>query len=253
MIRLALGTLLLLACSDPSSNGTDGGVAMPDLYDFDAAPGTLGATCDVFVGARLCGDGLHCTVAKKAGITQDICIPNAASPLLEGASCAPVELGQGLVGDQCEPGHACLRYAGASRCLRLCTQRTDCATDEVCGAPTGSASPSAAQGLAACVTADTCDAITKTGCQGALACYLANDNVSRFFTCQDTGASSASARCQSSHDCAPGLICSSLGFCRTLCYVTPPTNTTVGLCGPSEPPCMRIAGAPDNYGICDSP
>ncbi len=257
MIRFAFAAQLLVVlfggCSQSSSSSTDGGAGAVDLYDFDAAPGTLGASCDIFVGARLCGDGLHCGVGKKAGATQDICIPNTASPLVEGAPCTSVDFDNGVVGDRCEPGHACIRYAGASTCLRLCTQRSDCATSEVCAAPTGSASVPAAQTIAGCVKSDACDAIAKTGCPSNLSCYLARDNVTRFFTCQDAGTAQITEPCASSRDCAPGLNCSSLGFCRTLCYVNPPGGGTQGLCAATEPACMRIAGAPDNYGVCDTP
>ena len=259
MTRPLIAAALLIAACSKSSPINDAGVDFasgPDLADFDAAPGKVGSKCDPYGAAHPCDSGLRCTIGVKGGKVADVCVPESATPIAEGQVCTAIDLGMGLSGDACQSGHACVAYAGVSRCLRLCSRHVDCATTEACGAPTGA--PPSADGivLAGCITPDACDAITQTGCPALLACYLGSDDTTRFFTCDapaSGGGAALDSACTKNSDCAPHLICASLGFCRTLCYLTPPSGASAGLCSASEVSCMRISGAPANYGVCDAP
>ena len=247
-----LGLVALVGC-DGAQGASDMGA--PSDGGADASPGLLGSACTLSNTDGGCSSGYHCGIATIGDATRDVCVPDAPTPVIEGNPCSnQVELGRlggtAVLGDQCSAGAACMESGGTLECHRLCKRRTDCGAVEVCGVPSGSPSK-----MGGCVLPDSCDPILKTGCRQGLTCYVGGDSGGRFTSCQLTRATAGgvTSSCAAQRDCDPGLYCAGVGFCRTLCWMLPPDGVTAGLCGPAEKPCSRLAGAPDNVGVCDDP
>jgi hypothetical protein len=242
---VAVGTLT--ACKN-GSGPSDMGAAS----DLALEPGTLGGPCTLFADGG-CNDTLHCAVAAVGDMGRDTCVPADKATLPQGQSCtSTVTLGttstqQAIVGDQCQDSLACVELRGTSECRKLCRHREDCASNEVCGLATASSSHTST-----CLVPDECDPIGQTGCPTGSACYVANDNDGRFTSCQITVGmgKQVAQECKAQRECAPGLTCVGLGFCRHLCWVLPPPGASSGICGADEPACMVLPGT-DNLGVCD--
>jgi hypothetical protein len=231
----------------------------PDLtmsMDMAVADAANLDTCDA-VAQTGCAGGQHCTVGTLGGKPANVCTPTPASPLAEGAACSPVDLGNSVTGDQCATGTACVAEIGISRCRKLCFVHSDC-TAGGCVVDTHSPQIKMDPSLGplplwACTTDDGCDPIQQTGCSGGLRCVLSpSDGTVRLTVCgMATGTGGAGANCTSSADCQAGYRCGGLGFCRQLCYYTPPDGGVVtgGTC-PSPVMCSPIVNTTE-YGECN--
>jgi hypothetical protein len=108
--------------------------------------------------------------------------------------------------------------------------------------------------LQSCIAGTGCDPVAQSGCTGSSACYFSPpDDVGRVTTCLvPVGAGQAGADCQRAVDCAPGFRCEGLGFCRRLCYFSPPDGGSAvsGACPPAEGVCDLFYGSTDRYGVC---
>jgi hypothetical protein len=265
---LALVSLAMVACGD-SNEREDASVydLQPRTFDMsygDASPGTYGTPCDVVQGFG-CEDGLHCAIAlpNTGEMTgHALCVPNNPIALPEGFPCTPGILFDGwLYADFCAPGLTCTSVPnGQPVCSKLCFRHRDCKGGKVCAAPVNSDVTQTSGGgfqlpLAACLAGDGCDPIAQDcdaifGMGSGLACeYSPSDNTARVTLClPPTGAGMAGDDCMSQEDCAPGFMCEGLGFCRRICYLTPP-SPGVGECPPAEGVCMSFSGS-GNFGRC---
>jgi hypothetical protein len=250
---------LLAGCGNGDSS-TDG--APPDMlapHDLLPPEDQAPPVCDVFTQVG-CSAGEHCTVGKINGKSQNLCWPNTSTPIAEGGLCMPVSPDSVTVGDQCASGFACVSEIGDLRCRKLCLQHSDCKPNQACVAPTGSNQFGTVLGVdgvavAACVDDSGCDPILQTGCPSGQRCLISrSDFEGRVAVCgvNVIGQGAPGADCASSLDCAAGVRCSGLGFCRQLCYAMQPASLPAGQGGcPANYMCSTIAGTNGTYGECD--
>jgi len=254
----AVFVAVLLAGCVGGDDSTDG--PPPDLIVHDMTPpDAMPPVCDVLAQTG-CAPGTHCTVGKINGKTQNLCFPDAAHPLPEGSPCMPKAPDGVTQGDDCAVGLACTSEIGDLKCRKLCLQHTDCKASQACVGPTGSNQTGNVLGVdgvavASCVDDTGCDPILQTGCPTGTRCMLSrSDFTTRVTICglMVTGQGAPGADCTSSLDCAAGVRCSGLGFCRQLCYPMGPGSPAPGMGGcPSGYMCSPIGGTNDKFGECD--
>jgi hypothetical protein len=258
-MRHLVAVLLVLAGCGGKNNVERADLSPPDLAPWlmvdMAAP-----KCQILkpLGQQGCPAGYHCSVGTLDGEPNDLCfpVPTQSQMLREGDTCVKIELeGDRLVGDWCEPGTTCVAAAGLSKCRKYCFERKDCAAGSACvgvtGSPTFKKSTLFGEAyLQVCVKDDKCDPVTNSGCAGATRCLISrSDDVSRIFLCTVAdGTREPQAVCSASTQCAPGVMCAGLGFCRRVCYRTP--TSAVGTCPSNEGTCHGFFGSGD-YGRCE--
>jgi hypothetical protein len=251
--------VIAAGCGDDSSGMDGGAVDMIVPHDLVPQQDQAPPVCDVLAQTG-CSAGQHCTVGKINGTPQNLCFMNAANPLAEGAACMPVSPDSVTVGDTCAAGLACVNEIGDVRCRKLCLAHEDCGANQACVALTGSNQTGTVLGVTdvavnACVDDSGCDPIMQTGCPTGTRCVITrSDFVARVTVCGQnvTGQGKPGDECASSLDCAAGVRCSGLGFCRQLCYPLVSGNPPVGQGGcPSGFMCTPISAADSKYGECD--
>jgi hypothetical protein len=248
LATLAVAVVFTLAgCGDDTTRTVDMSVGL------DLAP--TPPECDVLEN-RGCPAGEKCTVGVEAGNPRDLCFRVAAAPLPADAACAPVTVGD-RTGDDCAPGLICvdLPGSGGGRCRRPCYQRHDCASGQGCVVLTATSTlrsdDAGTFALHACASDTACDPVAQSGCAAGTGCYLSvADDEGRIGLCLSAGPGQVGATCARLQDCAPGLRCEGLGFCRHYCYFEPRDGGVPGTCPPSEGVCDRFAFSPTQYGVC---
>jgi len=151
--------------------------------------------------------------------------------------------------DDCAPGTICLSPEQGSKlsyCFPICSSSSDCVGRSTCSPRLVSpvANGSTAMALVCDPVPDSCNPsssppccnpILQTGCPDGQYCYLASPDVTDSRTVCDytAGFLAPSATCASSHECALGYGCNSLGVCKKACDATHacPNNGTCSLAG----------------------
>jgi hypothetical protein len=255
-------TALLVAALVAGCSGGDDTDASPadmlvvhDMTPPDAPP----PVCDVLAQTG-CSAGQHCTVGTVNGMGQNLCWPDPVNPLAPGDACKPTSMDGVTFGDNCQKGYVCQNEIGDLRCRKLCVQHSDCAANQACSGPTGSNQTATVLGVdgvavAACVDDSGCDPILQTGCPAGQRCLISrSDFIARVTVCgiMVNGQGAPGAECASSLDCAAGVRCSGLGFCRQICYPAASGNPAPGQGGcPANFMCDEIPGTNGMFGECD--
>ena len=259
--------LLVAACDDnPDPNHQ---FSSPDLLQVvpiasdmsvdqpDGGNGRLGSPCDL-VAQTGCVPGFHCTVGFIGnGDPYDLCIPDPSVYITEGIGCGDVQFGP-VTSDLCQPGFHCVGFGDFRVCGRQCFRRQDCPAGSACVGQTGSpATMTSMQGfespLLACVAGTVCDPVAQTGCDNGDRCsFLPSDNRGRLTFCLSAkGGLDVGESCTQSSECAAGLTCAGLGFCRRLCYFSSaPAGQTLRDCPSDEGVCTQFQGS-GIYGRCE--
>jgi hypothetical protein len=251
-MRYLLIVALLAGCGSKSAvPPRDGGVTdLATALNTDA----FFYQCDVQAQTG-CQPGQYCAAVLFDGNPANQCVPVVQNPIPEGGNCQPILLGDGFtVADFCAPGTTCAAVGSSLVCRRFCFTHRDCPNGGVCAAatnsPTTKASQFGPQPIAACVYGVDCDPVAQTGCPDGTRCmFSASDEVGRVLLClKASGLSPPEATCQASSQCAPGVICAGLGFCRQICYQQPPDG---GLGACTQGTCMEFQGSTAKYGRCE--
>jgi hypothetical protein len=194
--------------------GVDGGVPA------DAGGDALVSACEFTNPAPGCGANRSCIVkCSGTGVALGVCA--AAGIGKDGDSCRMKE--------DCEPGTQCFMYACGNVCRKFCNVDADC--------PGG-----------ACNRKISCDGKTTDQkfcsrscdprgegkdptCQGNFRCLMFNESPS--CDCVEaTRLGADGAACQTTPDCAPGLMCVQMGsaasVCRPICKRSEPTTCAAG-------------------------
>ncbi|MGZ3425816.1 MAG: hypothetical protein ACXVCV_04160 [Polyangia bacterium] len=253
-------TLSLLAgCGDDgSSSAFDLAVTLDLVPPGDMV--VLKPECYVY-GNMGCPAGKRCTIGTQNGTPRDLCVPESATPIAEGAACTFVDEGGGRTGDECADGLICLDFPGdGPHCKQPCYVRAQCAAGEACALTTPTSTQhtdkdAGVQVLRACVHDDGCDPVAQTVCTGARHCWLSPpDDVGRVGIClMNLKPGMTGESCAAQAECAPGFRCDSFLFCRRYCYFDAPDGGVAagaGGCPAAEGLCDRFSFSGPIYGIC---
>lgn len=208
--------------------------------------------CD-FLKQTGCAAGERCVVTASG----DLCAPIPARTIPLGEKCAPIQMGE-VVTDYCANGLVCSLYGTHRVCRKPCFYRKECGAGEACVATTGSTSikmdPFFTEiPLKGCAKYDTCNPVTQAGCSGDFRCLFTGfDDVGRVMLCREgTGNLPPNNPCNTSSDCAPGVMCASLGICRKVCYLHPSPSETQGLCSTTNGDICKFFYGSGDYGRCE--
>jgi hypothetical protein len=208
--------------------------------------------CD-FVKQTGCAAGQRCVVTSSG----DLCAPIPERTIPLGEKCAPIQMGD-VVSDYCETGLVCANYGTRMQCRKPCFYRKECGADEACVATTGSTSVKEDPFfteifLKGCAKYDNCNPITQEGCSGDFRCLFTGfDDVGRVKLCRaPTGSLPPNNPCVTSSDCAPGVMCASLGICRKLCYLHPAQGETQGICPSGTGDICKFFYGSGDFGRCE--
>jgi hypothetical protein len=202
------------ATTSMSATGSSAGVTSSSGTSSGSAAGTTSSTgtggsstktCHVLHDAADCGAGSRCTITDaQTGALG--CVPIAAAPLGEYAGCSNDA--------NCPAGTWCDRRTLV--CAPFCASAAGCGNGHCVGASDGT---NTIPGISVCTAH--CDPETASPCGAGATCAYAEPVLD--FDCFSSGEVPVTGACQSSGDCAKGLVCgvsgtTGTGSCLSWCH-----------------------------------